>query len=1206
MAYRAIVAGEPPLKPLTMNVEEQTKYYESLLDTAIRQRDHTKRHEITSKYIGEALKTLKIGEQEARPFAPFRWRLSAIQTVTPIQLALLLALSCVLSLSLLFFSTPMLVTLIAAVTVFYLGDLLFNLVIAMRMLGHVPVATMDDAAIRALTGIDWPRYTILCPLYKEKEIVPQFVDAMQDLDYPANRLQILFLTEEDDKETRLALRAMHLPPHFTIVTVPKGEPRTKPRACNYGLLLATGDYVVIYDAEDIPDPLQLKKAVLTFAMHGTELACVQARLNYYNPEQNILTRWFTAEYSVWFDLLLPGLEWAGFPLPLGGTSNHFRLERLLQIGAWDAFNVTEDCDLGLRLARHQLKTVVMDSTTYEEANSDFKNWLRQRSRWIKGYMQTYLVHMREPWRYLQPECWRELLALQVVTGGKTLVLFINPLMWAILLLYLLFRAVVTPAYHVLFPLPVLYMGTLCLIFGNFFYIYIHVLGCLRRRQYRLIKWSMLIPLYWAMSSIAATIALYQLLYKPHYWEKTLHGLHLRKQSKPVTLTHCTIVTAEHEAVTLPKLLPPARQTAQTKETNSSTNPKQDVLVQPEVTPQTTRTGPRRAGTAHMFGDTVKRITLIKTLPTPTVRVQHTIHNEALQSLKVRIQSRQAAIQNIRYTNKLLSLCIADLWLSATVLITCAASVLALLYYMSQHQILLYGDAYSHMLIARRLFDNATPGLAQLGGVWLPLPHLLMVPFIWNDYLWHTGLAGSFVSMPCYTSAAIYLYLAARRLTHNRPASFIGTLLFILNPSVLYLQTTPLTEPVLIATFTIAGYYFLAWAQDDQPTQLIAAAACTFLATLARYDGWFLFAVMLGCIPLIGLLKRHGWARIEGNLLTFGSLGGLGILLWFLWCWAIFGDLLYFQRGPFSSQAQQMQLLKIHMLYTYHSLWQSLRAYTLSSLETVGPLLFILAVFGIILLIVRRKFSADMLAGLAFLAPFAFYVIALYGGQAALFVPGSTAPHSAYQFYNSRYGVQVVVPVALFVAILASSGRQITRSRQIVQIILVAAIVLQSYLVASSGIIALQDGLYGVDCVPTHSIIVYLAQHYNGGRIMEDTYTAQTNALGSEAYIDFKNMVYEGSGQLWNVALQRPASVVDWIIVNPQEPNDLVAQQIQASKGAFLSQFTLLLHESDGLNLYHRNGLPPLPTRPVSSSVLTAHRLCRPSGPLGFILKEGNA
>jgi len=306
-------------------------------------------------------------------------------------------------LGLFFYGMKLVIVIIAMITVLYFSSLILDFLLIMLALNQSTDEQIDDATVYALADADWPQYTILCPLYREAEVVPQFVQAMQALDYPADKLQILFLTEENDAETRKAIAAMHLPLHFSIVTVPDGQPRTKPRACHFGLLQATGDYVVIYDAEDVPDPLQLKKAVLTFANYDSDVACVQAKLNYYNGNQNLLTRWFTVEYCLWFDLMLPGMQQTKLPLPLGGTSNHFRMEMLHRVGAWDPFNVTEDCDLGLRLARSGLKTVMLNSITYEEANSQLKNWMRQRSRWIKGCLLTYLVYMREPLRYLRPD-----------------------------------------------------------------------------------------------------------------------------------------------------------------------------------------------------------------------------------------------------------------------------------------------------------------------------------------------------------------------------------------------------------------------------------------------------------------------------------------------------------------------------------------------------------------------------------------------------------------------------------------------------------------------------------------------------------------------------------------------------------------------------------------------------------------------------------
>lgn len=505
-------------------IGDQVKSYALWLTADARRNVLGNYREEIRKYIDEALTPIRVRGREVSIFAPFSRKFSALQTITRGQFCVLGLVGLAGVLGLFIYHTGMVVASIAVVTVLYLVDLFMSFLLSVRTLKMSAEEHIDDALVNALGSADWPTYTILCPLYREAEVVPQFVAAMSALDYPTDKLQILFLTEEDDNSTRQAIQKLHLPPHFTIVTVPAGEPRTKPRACNYGLLQATGNYVVIYDAEDIPDPLQLKKAVLTFANQGPETACVQAKLNFYNSEQNLLTRWFTAEYSLWFDLTLPGLQKLGVPLPLGGTSNHFRTHLLRALGAWDAFNVTEDCDLGLRMASYGLKTAMLDSTTYEEANSQVKNWIRQRSRWIKGYMQTYLVYMRRPQVYLRRGRLLEFFSLQLFVGGKTAVLFVNPFMWALAAIYILSRPI--NLYHMLFPTPVLYMGTLCFIFGNFFYTYAHLIGCMKRGHFHLVKWTLFIPIYWAMASLAAFMALQQLVFKPHYWEKTQHGLHL--------------------------------------------------------------------------------------------------------------------------------------------------------------------------------------------------------------------------------------------------------------------------------------------------------------------------------------------------------------------------------------------------------------------------------------------------------------------------------------------------------------------------------------------------------------------------------------------------------------------------------------------------------------------------------------------------------
>lgn len=509
-------------------------------------------NDATVGYVEAALQPMSIGRQQVQTYSPLQQQDSAIQTLTVGQMIFLTLFVLVYTAGMLTIGPPMLVASLAALTLFYLGDMLVTFCLTVSTISKNPEEQIPDEVIRAIHSKYWPVYTVLCPLYKEVEIVPQFVKAMQAMDYPADRLQILFLTEENDAATRDAILALKLPPHFEVVTVPNGEPRTKPRACNYGLLRATGEYVVIFDAEDIPDPMQLKKAVLSFANHGADLACVQAKLNFYNAEQNLLTRWFTVEYTLWFNLILPGLQKLQSALPLGGTSNHFRTSVLRAVGGWDPFNVTEDCDLGLRLAQHRYHTVMLDSTTMEEATSRVKNWVRQRSRWIKGYMQTYWVHMRRPVRYLREGRLRDFASLQLVVGGKPAMLFINPMLWVLLAVYLGFRQQVEQVYHVLYPAPVFYMGMICLVFGNFLYMYTYLIACARRGEYGLMKWALLVPIYWALMSVAAMVAVFQLVYNPFFWEKTQHGMHLKKPqiaTPSLALTNLDTIYATIERIT---------------------------------------------------------------------------------------------------------------------------------------------------------------------------------------------------------------------------------------------------------------------------------------------------------------------------------------------------------------------------------------------------------------------------------------------------------------------------------------------------------------------------------------------------------------------------------------------------------------------------------------------------------------------------------
>ncbi|MHC4841765.1 MAG: glycosyltransferase [Planctomycetota bacterium] len=384
------------------------------------------------------------------------------------------------------------------------------------------IETVSDEELAELSDDDLPVYTILIPMYREPKMVPRMMDAMKAMDYPSDRLDVKLLLEEKDDETRAAAAACAMPDFVEVIAVPPGKPQTKPRACNFGLDRARGELVVIYDAEDRPEPDQLKKAVAVFRRSPEKLSCLQACLNYYNPKQNLLTRWFTLEYSTWFDLFLPGLHALHAPIPLGGTSNHFRCGVLRDLDGWDPWNVTEDCDLGLRLARRGHDTRVLESTTWEEAASTLAAWVPQRSRWVKGYWQTLLVHTRNPLRGLRElGLWKFAMMLLVV-GGHVYSLALHPLCWLALAISLLRGE---SLFHPGAPYTaLLFVAATLMVACNLVFIAMHAIAAWQRRQPGLWLAAAVLPVYWMLMSVAAWKGILQYLWAPFKWEKTPHGL----------------------------------------------------------------------------------------------------------------------------------------------------------------------------------------------------------------------------------------------------------------------------------------------------------------------------------------------------------------------------------------------------------------------------------------------------------------------------------------------------------------------------------------------------------------------------------------------------------------------------------------------------------------------------------------------------------
>ena len=394
---------------------------------------------------------------------------------------------------------------------------------------HIDVKVTDHQ-VKLVNDDELPVYTILMPMYKEEAILPFLAQAMRNLDYPLSKLDIKLVLEQDDNGTIEAAKRLGLESFFEIIRVPTSFPKTKPKACNYALNFARGKFLTIYDGEDQPEPDQLKKVIVAFQNSAENVVCIQARLNYFNSEENWLTRMFTLEYSLWFDFFLPALEALRIPIPLGGTSNHFRSDLLLQFNGWDPYNVAEDADLGVRFTQCGYRVGVVNSTTFEEANNHVPNWIRQRSRWIKGYMQAYLVHMRTPFALYKSVGGVGFWGFQFFFLGSFFSYLVAPFLYGTFLIWVAGGAAFLDPF---FTPAVLAMSLFNLTIGNGYLIYILMVGAFKRQNYRLIPFALTVPYYWLLMSIAAYKALSQLIFNPFYWEKTNHGLstHLKVQGE---------------------------------------------------------------------------------------------------------------------------------------------------------------------------------------------------------------------------------------------------------------------------------------------------------------------------------------------------------------------------------------------------------------------------------------------------------------------------------------------------------------------------------------------------------------------------------------------------------------------------------------------------------------------------------------------------
>jgi len=466
------------------------------------------------------------------------------------------------------------------------------------------------------------------------------------------------------------------------------------------------------------------------------------------------------------------------------------------------------------------------------------------------------------------------------------------------------------------------------------------------------------------------------------------------------------------------------------------------------------------------------------------------------------------------------------------------STLSYLVYWDNHLGLAYNDARSHLDIGRRVVEGLKPGFAQLGSVWLPLPHLLMAPTIWIDFFWHSGLAGAIQSMFSFVATGIVIYYYLKRLNVAMLGRLLGVFVFVANINILYMQSTAMTELLLIGTMTAACFELLAWFQQNKLLYLIRAAFWTMLATLIRYDGWFLlfFAAML--ITFHGF-QRTGRKEAEGKFVFFCTLGGFGIFLWFLWNLVIFKDPLYFAFGPYSAHAQQLQLEDAGVLATKGNILLSLKVYLYALIFNSNAYIVILATIGSILVWFDKKLTLSVKAAIsALFAPLIFNIVALYLGHSVLFVQGI----SGNTWFNVRYGLMMMPSLAIFI------GYLINKSGKLKYLILATVLMTAFFTFVNQDAVTIDDARVGSSQKNVSEVSGWLNTHAKDKKGFVLISAASHDAIIFSSGLPMKRFIHEGTGAYWDSAVLNPDRWARWIVMRTNDNNDLTFRSIKSTPG----------------------------------------------------------
>ncbi|MEN9406927.1 MAG: hypothetical protein RLZZ455_143 [Candidatus Parcubacteria bacterium] len=477
----------------------------------------------------------------------------------------------------------------------------------------------------------------------------------------------------------------------------------------------------------------------------------------------------------------------------------------------------------------------------------------------------------------------------------------------------------------------------------------------------------------------------------------------------------------------------------------------------------------------------------------------------------------------------------------------AISILAFLVYLDNGLGLAYNDARSHLDIGRRVVEGLKPGFAQLGSVWLPLPHLLMVPTIWSDFMWHTGLSGALQSMISFVGTGMMIVYFLRRIGASLLGQIIGLLVFVANINILYLQSTAMTELLLIATMTAGVYELVMWHRDDKLLNLVKAAFFIMLSTLIRYDGWFLL-FLATLLVAFHTLRKKGFKASEGTSVLFITLGAFGIVLWVLWNTIIFKDPLYFAFGPYSAHAQQEQLDQAGVLATKHNLLLSSKIYLYALAYNSGAYALILGIIGGIYFFFDKKIAgAVRLASTALFAPLLFNIIALYLGHSVLFVQGI----SGDTWFNVRYGVMMVPSLAIFIGYLVSRVSSL-------RYVLIGSLVLVTVIsVINNDAVTIDDARVGSSQKNVSEVSGWLSQNAKERDGFVLISAASHDAIIFSSGLPMKKFIHEGTGKYWESATTSPDRWARWIIMRTNDNNDSTFKLV--SKTGALPKYDLVGH-----------------------------------------------